>query len=42
MDSEIMGNIISIMQSLTIIALSVIIYFQRKTITELEEKWYDR
>jgi hypothetical protein len=42
MDSEIMGNVISIMQSLTIIALSVIIYFQRKTITELEEKWYDR
>jgi hypothetical protein len=42
MDAELLDSLISIAQSLTIIALSVIIYFQRKTITELEEKWYDR
>jgi hypothetical protein len=42
MYSEMIGDVISILKSLTIIALSVVVYFQRKTITELEEERYNR
>jgi hypothetical protein len=37
-NSETTEAIISIMKSLTIIALSVIVYFQRKTINDLENR----
>lgn len=33
-----MDDIISILKSLTIIGLSIIIYFQRKTIEDLENR----
>jgi hypothetical protein len=38
MDIETLNEINSILKSLTIIGLSVIIYFQRKTIQDLENR----
>jgi hypothetical protein len=41
MDNEIMGSVISVMKSLTIIALSVMLYIQTRTVNQLRDKYHD-